>query len=63
MLKRVKPAKHVEIPVLVMEATEIMQAHPNTVTSDQATQACEEGTISQDQYDALMDFIDARQAN
>jgi hypothetical protein len=63
MLRKVKPAKHVEIPALVMEATEIMQVHPNRVTDDQARAACEEGTISQDQYDALMDFIEARSAN
>jgi hypothetical protein len=54
MLKR--PA----VPQLVLEATHILNVHPYKVTSDQARAACEDGSITQDQYDALYDFIEAR---
>ncbi len=63
MLNRVKKPTHVQVPALVMEATEIMGVHPNTVTMDQARAACEDGPITQDQYDALVDYIEARDAN
>jgi hypothetical protein len=63
MLNRVKKPTHVQVPALVMEATEIMQVHPNTVTTDQAFKACEEGTITFEQYEALSSFIDTRTAH
>lgn len=62
MLHRPAPGQ-VTIPELVMEATNIIGAHPYKVTAEQATAACEEGTISQAQYDALYDYIEARRAN